>query len=101
METMQPLLKSGRTAWDRINMPVEEFHERVKKIRKGMKKRSIDLLLLYGNGFNEYGNYCYLSNHMIRLPQGGMVVVPAKGEVTMMLRRGCAGPPLRKKDDMD
>ena len=38
METMQPILKSGRTAWDRINMPVEEFHERVKRIRKGDQK---------------------------------------------------------------
>jgi len=97
METMQPLLKSGRTAWDRINMPVEEFHERVKKIRKEMKKEKIDLLLLYGNGFNEYGNYCYLSNHMIRLPQGGMVVVPTKGEVTMMFEGAARGLPSVRK----
>jgi Xaa-Pro dipeptidase len=97
METMQPLLKSGRTAWDRINMPVEEFHERVKKIRKGMKREKIDLLLLYGNGFNEYGNYCYLSNHIIRLPQGGMVVVPVKGEVTMMFEGAARGLPSVRK----
>ena len=56
METMQPTLKSGRNTWDRINMPVEEFRERVKKIRKGMRKEGIDLLLLYGSGFNEYGS---------------------------------------------
>jgi Xaa-Pro aminopeptidase len=97
METVQPILKSGRTAWDRINMPVEEFHERVKKIRKGMKREKIDLLLLYGNGFNEYGNYCYLSNHIIRLPQGGMVVVPAKGEVAMMFEGAARGLPSVRK----
>ena len=97
METTQPVLKSGRTAWDRINMPVEEFQERVKKIRKVMKKEKIDLLLLYGNGFNEYGNYCYLSNHIIRLPQGGMVVVPAKGEVTMMFEGAARGLPSVRK----
>jgi len=97
METTQPILKSGRTAWDRINMPVEEFRERVKKIRKEMKKETIDLLLLYGNGFNEYGNYCYLSNHIIRLPQGGMVVVPAKGEVTMMFEGAARGLPSVRK----
>jgi Xaa-Pro aminopeptidase len=97
METVQPILKSGRTAWDRINMPVEEFHERVKKIRKGMKREKIDLLLLYGNGFNDYGNYCYLSNHIIRLPQGGMVVVPAKGEVAMMFEGAARGLPSVRK----
>jgi Xaa-Pro dipeptidase len=78
-------------------MPVEEFRERVKKIRKEMKKETIDLLLLYGNGFNEYGNYCYLSNHIIRLPQGGMVVVPAKGEVTMMFEGAARGLPSVRK----
>jgi Xaa-Pro aminopeptidase len=97
METMQPTLKSGRYAWDRINMPVEEFQERVKKIRKGMKKEGIDVLLLYGNGFNEYGNYCYLSNTIIRLPQGAMVAVPLKGDVTLMFEGASRGVSSVKK----
>jgi len=59
METMQPTLKSGRNAWDRVNMPVGEFQERVKKIRKRMKALGMDVLLAYGHAFNEYGNYCY------------------------------------------
>ncbi len=96
METMQPTLKSGRNTWDRINMPVEEFHERVKKIRQGMKKEGIDLLLLYGKAFNEYGNYCYLSNHMIRLPQGGYGGGP-KRRVDLMFEGASRGVPSVKK----
>jgi Xaa-Pro aminopeptidase len=97
METMQPTLKSGRYAWDRINMPVEEFQERVKKIRKAMKKEGIDLLLLYGNGFNEYGNYSYVSNTITRLPQGSMVALPLKGEVTLMFEGASRGVSSVKK----
>ena len=97
METMQPTLKSGRYAWDRINMPVEEFQERVKKIRKAMKEEEIDLLLLYGNGFNEYGNYSYVSNTITRLPQGSMVAVPLKGEVTLMFEGASRGVSSVKK----
>jgi Xaa-Pro aminopeptidase len=97
METMQPTLKSGRYAWDRINMPVEEFQERVKKIRKVMKKEGIDLLLLYGNGFNDYGNYSYVSNTIARLPQGSMVALPLKGEVTLMFEGASRGVSSVKK----
>jgi Xaa-Pro aminopeptidase len=97
METMQPTLKSGRYAWDRINMPVEEFQERVKKIRKAMKNEGIDLRLLYGNGFNEYGNYSYVSNTITRLPQGSMVALPLKGEVTLMFEGASRGVSSVKK----
>ena len=62
-----------------------------------MKKEGIDVLLLYGNGFNEYGNYCYLSNYMIRLPQGAIVAVPQKGELTLMFEGASRGVPSVKK----
>ena len=97
METMQPTLKSGRNTWDRINMPVEEFQTRVKKIRQRMKEKGIDLLLLYGNAFNEYGNYCYLSNFVIRLPQGALVAVPQEGELSLMFEGASRGVPSVKK----
>lgn len=97
METMQPTLKNGRNVWDQINMPQPEFRERVKKIRKGMKKEGIDVLLLYGNGFNEYGNYCYLSNFVIRLPRGALVAVPRRGEVTLIFEGVSRGVPSAKK----
>jgi Xaa-Pro aminopeptidase len=97
METMQPTLKSGRNTWDRINMPVEEFQTRVKKIRQRMKEKGIDLLLLYGNAFNEYGNYCYLSNYVIRLPQGALVAVPKAGELSVIFEGASRGVPSVKK----
>jgi Xaa-Pro aminopeptidase len=97
METMQPNLKSGRNTWDRINMPVEEFHTRVKKIRQRMKERGIDVLLLYGNALNEYGNYCYLSNYVIRLPQGALVSVPQAGKLSVIFEGALRGVPSIKK----
>ncbi len=97
METMQPTLKSGRNTWDQINMPVEEFHARVKKIRQRMKERGIDVLLLYGKAFNEYGNYCYLSNYVIRLPQGALVAVPKAGELSVIFEGASRGVPSIKK----
>jgi Xaa-Pro aminopeptidase len=85
METMQPVLKNGRNVWDQINMPTTEFHERIRRIKKGMKKEGIDILLLYGNGFNEYGNPCYLSNFIIRMAaRGALVVVPKRDEITLI-----------------
>jgi Xaa-Pro aminopeptidase len=97
METMQPTLKSGRNAWDRINMPVEEFQERVIKIRRGMKKEGIEVLLLYGNTLNEYGNYCYLTNYVIRLPQGAIIAIPQEGSLTLMFEGASRGVPSVKK----
>jgi Xaa-Pro aminopeptidase len=97
METMQPTLKCGRNTWDRINMPGEEFYARVKKMRKKMKEEGIDLLLLYGHAYNDYGNYCYFSNYVIRLPQGAIVTVPARGELTLMFEGASRGVPSVKK----
>ena len=97
METMQPTLKSGRNTWDRINMPVDEFQARVRKIRRGMKREGLDLLLLYGHGYNEYGNYCYLSNYVIRLPQGAIVAVPLRGDLTLMFEGAARGVASVKK----
>jgi Xaa-Pro aminopeptidase len=97
METMQPTLKNGRNIWDRINMPQSEFQERLKKIRRTMKTEGIDTLLLYGNAFNEYGNYCYLSNYVIRLARGAMVVVQKKGEVALLFEGASRGIPSVKK----
>lgn len=85
MESLQPTLKRGRDVWDRINMPEMEFHLRVEKIREEMKKEGIDCLLLYGNGPNEYGNPCYVSNFAIKTPRGALVALPLKGNVTLIV----------------
>ena len=88
METMQPVLKSGRDVWDQVNMPKSEFLLRVKKIKQEMKKRGIRALLLYGHGQNDYGNPCYVSNYLVKKLRGGMAAITEKGEVTLFARIG-------------
>ena len=75
MQTMQPTLRNGRNIWDRIHMPLQEFRGRIESLRKTMRARGIDALLAYGHAFDHYGNPCYLSNYMIRLPKGFLVAL--------------------------
>ena len=97
METMQPTLKNGRNVWDRINMPEGEFQERLKKIRKEMKRERLDLLLLYGHGFDGYGNYTYLGNYVIRLARGALIVLPLQGEPALIFEGASRGIPSIRK----
>jgi Xaa-Pro dipeptidase len=84
METMQPTLKRGRDVWDQVNMPKAEFLERVGKIRGQMQQRGIDVFLAYSNSGNEYGDVCYLSNYIMKMPQGAVVAITRSGEVTLI-----------------
>ena len=84
METVQPTLKSGRDVWDRINMPEIEFKDRVQKIRSEMKREGIDILLVYGSGPDHYGDQCYVSNFVISMTLGALVIVPLRGEVVLI-----------------
>jgi len=93
MKTMQPALRNGRNIWDPINMPREEFLERIRKVREGMKQRGIDCLLAYGNAFDECANPCYFSNYVIRLPKGFMVAIPRQGEPTLFFEGASRGLP--------
>lgn len=97
METIQPALKNGRNTWDRINMPASEFQERVKAVREKMAARGIDLLLAYGNGFNEYANPCYLSNYVIRLPRGTLFLLTKDNEAALFFEGAARGIPSMKK----
>lgn len=93
METMQPTLKNGRNVWDQINMPKVEFQERVKRLRKEMRKEGIDVLLLYGNA-NEYWNPCYVSNFIMGLStRGAMVAIPKREEIVLMFEGPARGLP--------
>ncbi len=96
METMQPALKNGRNVWDQSNMPVQEFHGRLRAVREKMNTRNIDVLLAYGHAFNEYGNPCYFSNYLIRLPRGVLVSIPMEGEVTLFFEGAARGLPSAK-----
>jgi Xaa-Pro aminopeptidase len=96
METLQPALKNGRNVWDHINMPLQEFQERLHVVRGKMKKQGIDTLLAYGHAFNEYGNSCYLTNYQMRLPRGTLVAVPEKGDLALFFEGAARGLPSAK-----
>jgi Xaa-Pro aminopeptidase len=85
VDTLRPVMKRGRNYWDKTHMPVVEFRERVAKIRREMKKEDISVLLLYGQGVDDYGNISYISNHVMDMASGAMVMVPQKGEVALII----------------
>jgi Xaa-Pro aminopeptidase len=93
MRTMQPALKNGRNVWDRVNLPPSEFEGRLARIRAEMKSSGIDLLLLYGRGFSDYADPCYVSNFMIRLARGTLAAVPAEGPVVVFFEGASRGLP--------
>lgn len=84
METLQPTLKRGRDVWDAIRMPESEFHRRIERMRSEMKRRRMDVLLLYGIGQNDYGHPCYISSYLSKVPQGTIAVIPSKGKVALI-----------------
>ena len=97
MEAMQPTLRNGRNVWDQINMPAHEFHERVRKVREKMQEKHMDVLLAYGNAFNDYANPCYFSNYVIRLPRGALVAIHKEGEVVLFFEGASRGLSSAKK----
>jgi Xaa-Pro aminopeptidase len=97
METMQGALKNGRNVWENINMPQSEFDSRVAKIRECMKKEKIDILLIYGYAFNQYGNTAYMTNFITRLPRGALVAVPAKGQTALFFDGSSRGIPSMRR----
>ena len=86
METIQPTLKRGRDVWNQINMPRKEFDQRIDQVREEMKKEDMDLLLLYGNGSNNYGNPCYLSNFVTKMARGSLLALPSKGDPALIVQ---------------
>ena len=85
MQTLQPALKRGRDVWDPIHLPRKVFEERLDQLRDGMRGEGIDVLLLYGNGVNEYGYPSYLSNVVIKVAKGAVVVLPMKEEPILIV----------------
>ena len=85
METLKPTLKRGRDVWDPINMPAVEFRARVETLREVMGQKGLDLLLIYGYGPDAYGDQCYISNFLIKMPRGALVAIPTEGEVSLFV----------------
>jgi len=96
MHTMQPTLRNGRNIWDRINMPMEEFQGRIDILKEKMTEHQLDILLCYGYAFNNYGNPCYLSNYVIRLPRGTLVAL-TPDDVVLFFEGASRGLPSAKR----
>jgi Xaa-Pro aminopeptidase len=96
MQTMQPTLRNGRSVWSPINMPLEEFQDRIDTLRVKMADHRINVLLAYGYAFNHYGNPCYLSNYVIRLPRGALVAL-TPGDIALFFEGASRGLPSAKK----
>jgi Xaa-Pro aminopeptidase len=96
MKTMQPALKNGRNVWDAIAMPREEFDARIERVRAAMRERGIDLLLVHTRGLDDYGDATYLTNFIIRLPRGTILVLPPTGEPVTFFEGASRGIPTLK-----
>ncbi|OGA13879.1 MAG: hypothetical protein A3H32_13330 [Betaproteobacteria bacterium RIFCSPLOWO2_02_FULL_63_19] len=84
MYTLQPNLKLGRDVWDHVNMPAEEFAGRIERLTAAMRRRKLDALLLYGNLVNDYGNPAYVSNYLLRMSRGAVVILTHSAEATLI-----------------
>ena len=49
METLHTVLNRGCSIWDRERVSEDEFRGRLGHVRRGMKERDVDLLLVYGD----------------------------------------------------
>lgn len=96
METRQPTLRIGRNVWDQINMPEIEFQHRVQKVKREMEKAGIHVLLIYNKAFNECANTCYISNYVIRLPRGTLVLLPKRDKVALFFEGSSRGLPFAR-----
>lgn len=91
MQTLQPTLRLGRDVWDRTAMPIEEFHDRARRLREAMGRRGLDAMLLYGAGLNGCGHPTYLGNYIVKLPFSALVVLPREGEPALMFEGATRG----------
>jgi Xaa-Pro dipeptidase len=66
-----------------------------------MKKKKIEILLVYGYAFNQYGNTAYLTNFITRLPRGALVAVPANGQPALFFDGSSRGIPTFRKTVCD
>ncbi len=72
-------------------MPLEEFKSRVAWCRNEMRGRSIEAMLLYGNGLDECGYPAYLSNYTVKLPFAALVILPLEGDPILLFQGSTRG----------
>jgi len=91
MRALQPTLRLGRDVWDRTAMPIEEFTARADRLRGGMTRRGLDVLLLFGSGLDGCGHPTYVSNYIVKLPFTALVVLPRDGHPALIFEGATRG----------
>ncbi len=81
-----PILKHGKTTWDKDLIPQREVDERVARIRAAMKARGYDALLVVGDSLRG-GNSIYVTNFAPWEPRAiaAAIVTPSAHEATLQI----------------
>jgi Xaa-Pro aminopeptidase len=80
---MEPSIKRGLTFWDRALMPLDEFEERVRSVRRIMRQSGLHAMVIAGN--------MYLDADLLWLTAGnvdGVLVLPLEGEPVIFTNSG-------------
>ena len=93
MKSRDPVLTGGRDYWDSVNLPVEEFEDRIGAVRGVMDEQRLDALLIYGNGSND-GHVCYVSNLVNKVPHWGIMVVVTADSTLVINERSSRSKPV-------
>lgn len=94
METLHTVLNRGCSIWDRDRLPEDEFRSRLGHVRRGMKERDIDLLLVYGDSWR-FGHLAFVS-HFIPKNRGALAVLPLEGEPALVVQEPSRNNPFSK-----
>lgn len=86
MQTMHPVIVSGRHVLDAAIFPGDEFEERLRQTRALMDTERLDGLVVYGNG-EHCAALTYLTNLAPRM-RWALAFIPRRGEVELVV----AGP---------
>jgi Xaa-Pro aminopeptidase len=78
MQTLQPVLRRGRSVWNQVTFPSDEFHERVRVVREMLANDGMRALLIVGGG-EKYHDIAYLTN-LVPLMPWTVVVLPVVGD---------------------
>lgn len=86
MQTPQPVLLYGRYEWDRDLQPVAEFEARVESVRRIMRDRGWDALVVHGDS-RENAALCYLTN-VVPNQRWGLALIRARQPVRVIASVG-------------
>ena len=86
MVSLHPVVIHGCSVWDRDTLPIDEFQERLRAVRRTMAAQGLRSLLIYGDTSN-YGLVCYLTN-FIPMLGWALALVPREGPVRLIVAVG-------------